>query len=366
MIVKDCEGKLRRCLESVKGGVDAIVVLDTGSQDGTMAVARAFGARVEEMPWPGAFDLARNASLDLAETEWTLWLDADEWLVPGAASLLRKAIGRDDAFGYHLVRKDLYPDGRTGEQALLRLWRTTPDLRLVGAIHEHFTDEDLTRACGERKLFLSDIEILHDGYDAEVSEDKLRRNLPLLRRELELRPNGLYYEIELANTLERLGDPEGRSLLDAIAGRLIGMQDRDEAPDAMSAVFLASYLPSLQESDLRGPRADALARLCRGWFPESPVVVSAVSQLEIRRGNLQAALRDLLELERMAETGRYDKFTSVPPGVLQESLFTNLALVAHQLGRLDVAERNYKRLLQIDPSNSTAQNNLRLLQGSPR
>jgi Tfp pilus assembly protein PilF len=76
------------------------------------------------------------------------------------------------------------------------------------------------------------------------------------------------------------------------------------------------------------------------------------AQLEVRRGDLQAALRALLDLERMAETGVFDKRASYPAPVLGLALWNNLAIVAHKLGRREVARRNYERVLAAQPNNA--------------
>lgn len=360
-IVRNEARCLERCLNSLRGLVDDVVLVDTGSTDGTQKIGKANGARIIEIEWPNAFDAARNVALDAVETEWTLWLDADEWLVEGAADAIKRAIQNDLAFGFTLIRRDLLPDGAHGEQSLFRLWRTHPEVRFVGVIHEHLPDEALMAAYPGRKLMNTDIPFWHDGFRQEVSEDKLRRNLPLLERELELRPGQYYYRIELANTLAKLGDPKGQELLDQLAEELVSLQHLDEPPSNTLDQFLASYLTGLPDSELRSRRADVLILLCKGWFPRSPWALSVAAQTEIRRGNLQGALSTLRDLERLAATGSYDRATTVHPMLLGEALYTNLALVAHQLGRVDLARLNYERLLKLDPQNQLARENLAAL-----
>ena len=81
MIVRDEEQKLGTCLESVKGFCDELVVVDTGSTDNTIAIAKDAGARVEEIEWPGDFTPARNKALEFVSGDWVLVLDADEQLI---------------------------------------------------------------------------------------------------------------------------------------------------------------------------------------------------------------------------------------------------------------------------------------------
>ncbi|MCL1964022.1 MAG: glycosyltransferase family 2 protein [Firmicutes bacterium] len=78
MIVRDEEDVLDRCLTSVRGIADEIIVVDTGSKDGTKAIAIAHGARVYDFEWIDDFAAARNAAFDKAAMEYILWLDADD------------------------------------------------------------------------------------------------------------------------------------------------------------------------------------------------------------------------------------------------------------------------------------------------
>ena len=81
LIVRNEADRIRRCLESVHGWADEIVILDSGSQDATVAICREYSARVEETDWPG-FGLQKQRALERARGDWVLSLDADEALDP--------------------------------------------------------------------------------------------------------------------------------------------------------------------------------------------------------------------------------------------------------------------------------------------
>ena len=85
MIVKNEAEFLERCLTSVRPAADQIVVVDTGSTDGSDEIARSFGAEVVRAEWRNDFAWARNISLDRAKCAWILWLDADD-VVPARRS----------------------------------------------------------------------------------------------------------------------------------------------------------------------------------------------------------------------------------------------------------------------------------------
>jgi glycosyltransferase involved in cell wall biosynthesis len=92
MIVKNEEDNLERCLESVREVVDEMVIVDTGSTDGTVAVAEKFGARVFHHPWQGSFSEARNHALGFAVGDWILQMDGDEELEREDIPILKKVV----------------------------------------------------------------------------------------------------------------------------------------------------------------------------------------------------------------------------------------------------------------------------------
>ncbi|WP_254438492.1 glycosyltransferase family 2 protein [Paenibacillus sp. DCT19] len=89
MIVKNEERTLARCLDSVSGIVDEIIIVDTGSSDRTMDVAAQYTDQVYTYEWQDDFAAARNYSFEQATQEYILWLDADDVLLPGDQAKLR-------------------------------------------------------------------------------------------------------------------------------------------------------------------------------------------------------------------------------------------------------------------------------------
>ena len=81
MIVRDEEDVLGRCLESVYDLVDEIVIVDTGSQDGTKEIAAAYTERIFDFTWIDDFAAARNAAFAKASCAYCMWLDADDVLL---------------------------------------------------------------------------------------------------------------------------------------------------------------------------------------------------------------------------------------------------------------------------------------------
>ena len=144
MIVRDEARDLGRCLFSAAGLADEVVVVDTGSADATRDVARRFGARVVDLPWPDSFAAARNASLDHARGEWAFWLDADEWLDNDAREATAALFGRLRGGGeggnavYLMRQESTGPSPAAGRLAVdhPRVFRNHPAVRWRNRVHE--------------------------------------------------------------------------------------------------------------------------------------------------------------------------------------------------------------------------------------
>ena len=132
------------CLRSLRW-VDEIVVVDSGSTDGTVALAEEFGARVFERKWTGYSD-QRNFAIDQCTGDWILYLDADERLSEGFETEARRIerLGDAAADGYWVNSLEFFLGDflRHGGFGLhqpnrkIRLWRSTPGARFHGNVHE--------------------------------------------------------------------------------------------------------------------------------------------------------------------------------------------------------------------------------------
>lgn len=80
--------RVARCVASMMAICDDVLVLDSGSTDGTIDIARSLGARVEHRDWDD-FARQKNAAIERARRPWVLLLDADEWLEPEAQERVR-------------------------------------------------------------------------------------------------------------------------------------------------------------------------------------------------------------------------------------------------------------------------------------
>ncbi|HST56904.1 MAG TPA: glycosyltransferase [Solirubrobacteraceae bacterium] len=187
MIVRDEQEMLPRCLAAVADAVDEIVIVDTGSTDDTIEIARSFGAHVIEREWTGSFADARNVSFDAASGDWLMYLDADEVLVREDAQLLRSLTGRTWREAFYLAETNYtgdLEDGTAVTHNALRVFRNRKEYRFDGRLHEQIA-KTLPGYLPER-LESTNVRVEHYGYLGAVRDarEKSRRNIELLRMQM--------------------------------------------------------------------------------------------------------------------------------------------------------------------------------------
>jgi glycosyltransferase involved in cell wall biosynthesis len=184
VIARDEAARITRLLDSARPWVDRLLVLDTGSCDGTQALAKAAGAQLEEATWRDDFAWARNQALSLAAADWHVVLDADEWLVDGGAALAALRHTAPSFVG--ALRVDsAFDQGGATLSAPSWISRVLPgDLRFTGRIHEQVQHQLPVRRLP--------VTIAHDGYRADALARKAGRNTALLARCLQDAPQDPY------------------------------------------------------------------------------------------------------------------------------------------------------------------------------
>jgi tetratricopeptide (TPR) repeat protein len=194
LIVRDEEANLAKCLEGVGGLFDEMIIVDTGSVDGTKAIAESFGAKVFDFPWIDDFAAARNESRRHATGQWIFWLDADDRVDAAARERLKKVFDRLDvveAERLAVFTISVLSPTRDEDSSFVisqaRLFRNDSGLQWEGRIHERL---NCTRPGDRIFLYPTDITISHEGYsDSALCSRKQFRELRLLERDYLLNPD---------------------------------------------------------------------------------------------------------------------------------------------------------------------------------
>ncbi len=212
MITRDESHNLPDCLASVKDIVDQIVVVDTGSTDNTIDIARSFKAEVFHFDWIDDFSKARNYSIQQARGDWILWLDADERLLPASINVVRGLLKREAKpviYKTH-IRNRMSSGNYEYWSTAHRLFNNRRGIKFSGSIHEQVSPSVAALKGEERD---SEIQIDHLGYGLSESEmtAKFSRNEKLLVKLVTAEPDNAYAHYTLAQNYGLQNDP-GKAL----------------------------------------------------------------------------------------------------------------------------------------------------------
>ena len=337
MIVRDEERHLPDCLASLEGVVDEVVIVDTGSTDDSVAIARAHGARVLQDVWNDNFSAPRNLALGQARGRWILVVDADERLRPISHSRVEALLENADELAFR-VHFHLFP--RATPCLEYRLWRNDSRIRFTGAVHNRVIDvlHEIAEAEG-RPIGICELTLDHLGL-ADDQTHKHKRNLPLLRAQLEVEPTNGVSWMHLSRVLRGLGRAEeGRQALE----RAFALAWEAEAEDGGVA---CADLVRLKHD--RGEETSVLLAECRVRWPDNWMLVWIEGQLYLEAARYEQAIacfRQLLEVD-----------AGLPqPVIYDERIFGSwaqdaLGLALSRLGRYREAAEAYAEAERLEPT----------------
>lgn len=347
IIARNEEHYLPKALGSVEAVADEVVLLDTGSTDGTIELARSAGAVVVRSSWREDFSLAYTECLRAATGEWFLQLDADESLSAGCADEVRRCLRVEDALAFSVVREDMYPGidrAYASPMVLPRLFRRLPEIGFVGRIHHQFNPslDALSEKYG-LSVQRSSVRIRHDGYLDSDPEAKLLRAARLMELELRDRPDQFYFLVELGRSYLALRDPRAEPLIRRAAE--IAASGAKEAGGGALAMLLELVLAV--ERLPRGFPLDHAYALSKAEkaYPGAPPLIFQRAKWMVRDGRHEPAAALLEEAIELIESGTGDQLVSFRPLELLADAQLELGNCSVRLGRLDVARRWYERVI---------------------
>lgn len=186
VITKNEEKNILRWLDCVKKIADEIIVVDTGSEDRTVELARENGAATHYFKWCNDFSAAKNHALKKATGDWILFLDADEYFAEPekVRPFLESVHGNRNIIG---IGSPLYNIDTDRNNEIIttavqnRLFRNDKHLRYQGKIHESIVYSGKKSV----RFAMSDLSIYHSGYSISLTRTKNLRNLELLLKDVQ-------------------------------------------------------------------------------------------------------------------------------------------------------------------------------------
>lgn len=283
MIVKNEEKNLRDCLESVKDVVDEIVIVDTGSEDNTINIAREFGAKIFHFKWIDDFSAARNFALSRSKGNWILYLDADERLTPDSIPELNKIVSTKNKEAVFCLVKSISQNvHKPNIMRYARLFRNGKKIEFRGSIHEQ-----IIYSLEEQNYnkVVSEIEIIHIGYDIDDAgiKQKAERNLNNLLKDLQ-KDYSVYNVFQISQTYGALDDKENAT---KYYKKVLEFNGPDCRPFYKAHAY--RYLATCELVDQNFEQAHYLAVEGLKHDPTLPLLNFVTAKVNVGVGNFPAA-----------------------------------------------------------------------------
>ena len=191
MIVKNEAATLEKCLQTAAPYVDEIVIVDTGSTDGTREIARRYADRYDEIEWPNSFSKARNHSLSMVSSDYFIFLDGDEYIeAPASWRRIRSALDIETVAALAIPMQNELGEGTMISSRITwleRVIRNHPDIRFEGRVHNQITPS-VNKYIRKTGTVYEHVDALavHVGYsyDRDKMKKKYAPRLSLLRKEM--------------------------------------------------------------------------------------------------------------------------------------------------------------------------------------
>ncbi len=345
MVVKNEEVFLTKCLQSVKGLVEEIVVVDTGSTDRTVEIANRFGARVIVEPWENDFSKPLNRALREASGEWILRLDGDEELYPEDRGKVRSLLNKETA-AYVVQIVNLMNERNVEEEevsSFVRLFRNNPNYRFEGMIHEQIVPS-IIRDNPQAVIQYVPIRIRHYGYLKEVSNSKNKddRNLELTLQALRQEPDNAYMHYYLGMEYRRRQH------------RVAAIQAFDDALKSIDPALpwvsrcVQSYAVTLFELG-RWSEGKAILEKGMNWYKDYTDLVYLRGVVHLEQGEYVDAVADFAKCIAMGDPPGM-KYV-VTRGIGGYKAYLGLAQVYEKMGKDQDAIENYEKSYKLLPRN---------------
>jgi len=340
MIVKNEEQFLAGCLEQALPYIDDLVVVDTGSTDETINIAKMYGAKIVNHIWQDDFAAARNAYMEILPEGFALCLDADEFILPETGVIMRVLAENKDEKVYFFNTYNYTSDvlSQFNMHANVRLFYKNKESKYVGRIHEQL-DTAL------EKSTVTDSAVLHYGYLSKIVQLKKKdeRNTGLL--ETATKEQGKAFDF-FNMGMAMMSYSRYQEAFDAFV-KYFEIQDPNMLNLYPSAYWQAARAALLTENPDKALKF--ANRACESNLPESFFVRASVYE---KMGEWEKALGDYIKAsESTQDFETFKLYNQLDPSIKIWRANYAAAVLLENLGRIDEAEQRYKHSYDGDKRN---------------
>jgi tetratricopeptide (TPR) repeat protein len=337
MIVKNEEENLARCLNSIKDVVDEIIIVDTGSTDSTIEIAKRYNAKIYYHTWENSFSKARNYSLKYATCDWILILDADEEADKDDAHKLKDVIKEN---GANIIYLPVINRPVGGKNVSInnseRLFKNHLDFHYEGTVHNNLKHSGLSKK--------ANIKIYHYGYHQgdEQMEKKFIRTSTLLREQIKNDPQNPIPRHYLATSyLDRQKNDECiHEALEAI--RLFEQQNDNIQPQLLT--YYTASIAFYRKKDLTNAETYALKAIdFYADYVDAYCMLSSIYLMQKEHNKCIEASKKFLKLLKAIESDP-TKALVIPYNNLQHDwlVHSRMAIVYYEQNKEHEGARSLK------------------------
>jgi len=352
MIVKNEEKFLTQCLKSIKDVVDEIIIVDTGSTDNTVEIAKRFTDKVYFHEWQNSFSEARNYSLKFAKCDWILQIDADEELVQEDIPLLCRTLEtvneKEDINAIFVALYNVLSSGES-KHYFQRIFRRGK-AHYEGIVHNQLVYEG--------KAVATEIRFRHYGYNlsADDMEKKHERTKQLLIQQIKEDPANGFARMNLVRIYrnQKLFDKaieEAQTALETSPLKI--------TPDHRQMIKCDMANCMIQLS-----RFDEAEKICLEVIEKNPenldiiFTLALIYQMTERYQEAISRYRQFLMTHR--DEIRHTRFNLliVDTYTSSDRAWNNMGICHHKLGQMDEAINAYQQAIEENPETNVFYINL--------
>ena len=355
MIVKNEEKNIETALGWAKDITFEQIVVDTGSTDNTVELAKKLGAKVCHFEWINNFAAAKNYAIEQATGDWIAFLDADEYLSSEDIKKLIKLLKQIDSdtrnkkiiLGIVTPWVNVDDNGKPMTIASqVRIFRNDPSIRYQGRVHESLSIYE------NKFIDADDISIIHTGYSesSHIETGKAERNIKLLRSELEEKPDDINLKAYLANDLSMASEEDMQKEAEILFLDVMKSNEKISAIHRIKALLFLVTRYSEQPDKL-----DACEEMCRKTLIEFPGAIDVeylLADTLSKKGDYKEAWNFLKSCEdNITQNSNHKDSIMIPAD--PTILFSKMVLTAKQMSDFESVVFYSTKVLTMDKTRSS-------------